>query len=141
MLSHQRWARLRGERFARGEPVHSFRGSTQSTPRHRHLLFSGLPLGGIEIKNAADEEADTRAAFRPFQTHQQQIPSLFVHNAILVVSDGLKARVGVVRAHIERFMPWLTIEACSTIPGAGLTRWDLWIGRADKNHRYDRRSS
>jgi type I site-specific restriction-modification system R (restriction) subunit len=42
------------------------------------IFVNGLPLGAIELKNAADEDADIWAAFHQFQTYQQQIPSLFV---------------------------------------------------------------
>jgi len=42
-------------------------------------FVNGLPLGVIELKNAADENADIWSAFNQFQTYKQQIPSLFVH--------------------------------------------------------------
>jgi type I restriction enzyme R subunit len=84
------------------------------------LFVNGLPLGVIELKNAADEDATIWSAFNQLQTYKQQIPSLFVFNEALVVSDGLSARVGTLTADRERFMPWRTIEgedlALATIP-------------------------
>jgi type I restriction enzyme R subunit len=84
------------------------------------IFINGLPLGVIELKNAADEDADIWTAFNQLQTYKQQIPSLFVHNAVLVISDGLEARIGTISADKERFMPWRTIEgeklAPATIP-------------------------
>src|SRR5258708_23324931 len=51
------------------------------------ILVNGLPLGVIELKNAADEDADIWAAFHQLQTYQDQIPSLFSYKAELVITD------------------------------------------------------
>jgi type I restriction enzyme, R subunit len=80
------------------------------------IFVNGLPLGVIELKNGADEQADTWTAFNQLQTYKQQIPSLFVHNAVLVVSDGLEARIGTISADKEWFMPWRTIEGETVAP-------------------------
>jgi type I restriction enzyme R subunit len=73
-------------------------------------FVNGIPLAVVELKNAADEKADIWSAFKQFQTYKHQIPSLFVHNAMLVISDGLEARIGTISADKERFMPWRTIS-------------------------------
>lgn len=70
------------------------------------LLVNGLPLVVMELKNAADENADVRAAFQQLQTYKQLIPSLFIHNAVLIVSDGWFARVGTISSEFPRFMEW-----------------------------------
>lgn len=84
------------------------------------IFVNGLPLGVIELKNPADENATIWSAFNQLQTYKQQIPSLFLYNAALIISDGLEARIGTLTADRERFMPWRTIEgeelASSTIP-------------------------
>ena len=80
------------------------------------IFINGLPLGVIELKNAADENADIWQAFEQFQTYKQQIPALFVHNAVLIISDGLEARIGTISADKERFMPWRTIEGETVAP-------------------------
>jgi type I restriction enzyme R subunit len=82
------------------------------------LFVNGLPLGVIELKNAADEQADIWAAFNQLQTYKQQIPSLFIHNAVLVISDGLETRIGTISADKERFMPWRTIEGETVAPAS-----------------------
>lgn len=74
------------------------------------LFVNGLPLAVIELKNAADDKATIWTAFNQLQTYKDQIPSLFNYNAILMVSDGLHARVGTLTANKEWFMPWRTIE-------------------------------
>ncbi len=82
------------------------------------LFVNGLPLGVIELKNAADEQADIWAAFNQLQSYKQQIPSLFIHNAVLVISDGLETRIGTISADKERFMPWRTIEGETVAPAS-----------------------
>jgi type I restriction enzyme R subunit len=74
------------------------------------LFVNGLPLAVIELKNPADENADVWRAFNQLQTYKQQIPSLFVYNAALLVSDGVQARVGTLTADREWFLPWRTVS-------------------------------
>jgi type I restriction enzyme R subunit len=74
------------------------------------LFVNGLPVGVIELKNAADENATIWTAFNQLQTYKIQIPSLFTFNEALVISDGVEARIGTLTANSEWFMPWRTIE-------------------------------
>jgi len=74
------------------------------------LFVNGLPLAVIELKNPASENATLRLAFNQLQTYKEQIPSLFVYNALLVISDGMQARFGTLTAGWDRFMPWRTID-------------------------------
>jgi len=79
------------------------------------LLVNGLPLVVIELKNAADENADIRAAFQQLQTYKQLIPSLFTWNALLIVSDGWFARVGALSSEFPRFMEWKTGDGVAIV--------------------------
>jgi len=72
------------------------------------LFVNGLPLGVIELKNAAGQNATIWSAFQQLQTYQAEVPSLFATNALLVASDGVEARVGAVGAGREWFKPWRT---------------------------------
>jgi type I restriction enzyme R subunit len=74
------------------------------------LFVNGLPLALVELKNAADEDATIWSAFHQLQTYKAEIPSLFVTNAVLVVSDGVEARVGTLTAGREWFKPWRTVS-------------------------------
>ncbi len=74
------------------------------------VFLNGLPLAVIELKNAADEEATIWGAYAQLQTYKAQIPSLLQYGAVLVVSDGLQARVGSLTANQEWFKVWRTIE-------------------------------
>ena len=73
------------------------------------VFVNGLPLGLIELKNAADPSATTRAAWQQLQTYKAELPSLFACNAVLAVSDGLEAQIGTLTAGKEWFKPWRTI--------------------------------
>ena len=73
------------------------------------VFVNGLPLGLIELKNAADENATIWTAYQQFQTYKDELPSLFACNAVLAVSDGLEARIGTLTAGREWFKPWRTI--------------------------------
>jgi type I restriction enzyme R subunit len=80
------------------------------------IFVNGLPLGVIELKNPADEQATIWSAFNQLQTYRNEIPSLFRFNELLIVSDGIEARVGSLTADRERFMPWRTIDGESLAP-------------------------
>jgi type I restriction enzyme R subunit len=82
------------------------------------IFVNGLPLGVIELKNAADENATIWSAFNQLQTYKEQIPALFAYNEVLVISDGLNARIGSLTAGREWFLPWKTIEGETTAPSS-----------------------
>jgi type I restriction enzyme R subunit len=89
----------------------------QHTRRPDVVLFiNGLPLAVVELKNAADENADVWSAFRQLQTYQAQIPSLFATNAVLMASDGTQARIGSLGAGREWFKPWRTVGGQADAP-------------------------
>ena len=77
------------------------------------LFVNGLPLAILELKNAADEQATIWSAFAQLQTYKAEIPSFFATNAVLVISDGVEARVGTLTAGREWFKPWRTIAGDS----------------------------
>jgi type I restriction enzyme R subunit len=74
------------------------------------LFVNGLPLAIIELKNPADEEATIWTAFQQLQTYKAELPTLFAFNELLVISDGLEARLGTLTAGREWFKPWRTIS-------------------------------
>jgi type I restriction enzyme, R subunit len=84
------------------------------------IFINGLPLGVIELKNAADEEATIWSAYAQLQTYKADIASLLHYNAALVVSDGLQARMGSVTANQEWFKVWRTIDGEHDAPKSAL---------------------
>ncbi len=47
--------------------------------------------------------------FEQLQTYKAEIPSLFATNALVVISDGVEARVGTLTSGWEWFKPWRTV--------------------------------
>ncbi len=84
------------------------------------VFVNGLPLGLIELKNAADENATIWSAYEQIQTYKAEIPSLLQYNAVLVVSDGLQARIGSLTASQEWFKVWRTIQGEADAPKSAL---------------------
>ena len=77
--------------------------------RH-HSFINGIPISLIELKNAVDEKATISNAYNQFQTYKKDIPIIFVYNEILVISDGIKTKVGTLTADKDRFMPWRSLD-------------------------------
>ncbi len=84
------------------------------------VFVNGLPLGLIELKNAADEDATIWSAYAQLQTYKAEIPTLLHYNAALVVSDGLQARMGSITANQEWFKVWRTIDGEGDAPKSAL---------------------
>ncbi len=101
------------------------------------VFINGLPISVIELKNPADEDADIWSAFNQLQTYKQQIPSLFTTNELLIISDGLDARVGSLTANREWFMPWKTIDGEGEAPPEMLQLEVLTNGLFEKNRLLD----
>jgi type I restriction enzyme R subunit len=74
------------------------------------VFVNGLPLAIVELKNLADASATIRDAFNQVQTYKAEIPSIFLYNQVLVISDGTGARAGTLTSDWERFMPWRTVD-------------------------------
>lgn len=74
------------------------------------LFVNGIPLVVIELKNAADENATIKSAFRQIETYKSVIPSLFTYNAFTIISDGLEARAGTISSGMSRFMAWKSAD-------------------------------
>ncbi len=74
------------------------------------LFLNGLPIAIIELKNPADEDATIWTAFQQLQTYKAELPTLFALNELLVISDGLEARLGTLTAGREWFKLWRTVS-------------------------------
>ena len=84
------------------------------------VFVNGLPLGLIELKNAADENATVWSAYAQLQTYKAEISTLVQYNAVLVLSDGLKALIGSITANQEWFKVWRTVDGEGDVPKAAL---------------------
>ena len=74
------------------------------------IFINGLPLVMIELKSPSRENTDSSEAYRQFRNNMQEIPSLFVYNAILVMSDMAETKAGTITASEDRFMKWKTVD-------------------------------
>jgi type I restriction enzyme R subunit len=101
------------------------------------VFVNGLPLGVIELKNPADEKATIRHAFNQLQTYKSDIPGLFIHNELLVISDGLEARGGTLTSGWDRFMPWRTIDGKEVAPRGSVELEVLLKGVFEKRRFLD----
>lgn len=92
--------------------VNQFTVQGTKQPRRPDLVcfINGIPIAVIELKNTASEQADIWSAFNQLKTYKAEISNLFVFNEVLVISDGLHARVGSLTADRERFLPWRALH-------------------------------
>ena len=81
------------------------------------LFVNGIPIVTIELKNPRDLNATLWKAYNQVQsTYKDQIPSMFVHNQIIVISDGTDAKVGTTTTPWSRFAVWKTIDGENIVP-------------------------
>ena len=99
------------------------------------LFVNGLPLGVIELKNPADEDATIWAAWQQLQTYKSELPTLFSMNEALVVSDGNEARVGTLTAGREWFKPWRTVTG-ETLADPLMTELQVMLAGAFEPGRF-----
>jgi type I restriction enzyme R subunit len=101
------------------------------------LFVNGLLLALIELKNAVAENATIWSAYQHFQTYRAELPTLFTFNELLVVSDGMEARIGSLTAGREWFKLWRTISG-STLAEPHLPELQVMIdGVFDKRRLLD----
>lgn len=74
------------------------------------LFVNGIPLVVIELKSPSREETDVSAAYRQLRNYMYEIPSLFVYNAICVMSDLSISKAGTITSGEDRFMEWKTTD-------------------------------
>lgn len=72
------------------------------------LFLNGLPVVLVELKSPSREETDVSEAYRQLRNYMQEIPSMFIYNAICVMSDQLTSRAGTITSGEDRFMEWKT---------------------------------
>ena len=74
------------------------------------LFVNGLPLVLMELKSPSREETDVSEAYRQIQNYKHEIPSMFIYNAICVMSDLLTSKAGTITSDETRFMEWKTVD-------------------------------
>lgn len=100
-----------------------------ATPTHNHFLcvrelwvrgdlyrrradivgfVNGVPLLFMELKNVSKNLRD--AFDRNLKDYRDTVPHLFHHNAIIVLSNGVDAKLGAVSGAFEHFHEWKRLE-------------------------------
>ena len=74
------------------------------------LFINGLPLVLMELKYPSREETDASEAYRQIQNYKHEIPSMFIYNAICVMSDLAISKAGTITSDETRFMEWKTVD-------------------------------
>ena len=82
----------------------------------------------LELKSAVSEGATLQDAFQQVQNYTRQLPTLFAYYGLVVISDGLVARVGTLTSNWERFAPWRTVDG----RGMCASSWSLQNDDVDK---------
>ena len=72
------------------------------------LFLNGLPVVIMELKSPSREETDASEAYRQLKNYMHEIPSMFIYNAICVMSDQLTSKAGTITSDETRFMAWKT---------------------------------
>ena len=72
------------------------------------LFLNGLQIVLMELKSPSREETDASEAYRQLRNYMQEIPSMFIYNAICVMSDQLISKAGTITSGEDRFMEWKT---------------------------------
>lgn len=101
------------------------------------VFVNGLPLGLLELKNAADPNATLKKAWNQLQTYKRDMPGLCSYNEVMVISDGLEARAGTLSSDWERFMPWRTVTGETLAPKGSPELETLVKGVFDKQRFLD----
>ncbi len=72
------------------------------------LFLNGLPVVIAELKSPSNDETDNHDAYLQLRNYMQEIPSMFIYNAICVISDMLHSKAGTITSGEDRFMEWKT---------------------------------
>lgn len=74
------------------------------------LFLNGLPVVIVELKSPSREETDASEAYLQLRNYMKEIPSMFIYNAICVMSDHLTSKAGTITSGEDRFMEWKTVD-------------------------------
>lgn len=74
------------------------------------IFLNGLPVAVFELKSPSREETDASEAYLQLRNYMYDIPSLFIYNAVLVMSDQLTSKAGTITSGEDRFMEWKTTD-------------------------------
>lgn len=74
------------------------------------IFLNGMPIVLIELKSPSREETNSSEAYRQIRNYMKEIPSMFIYNAICVLSDQLVSKAGTITSGENRYMEWKTVD-------------------------------
>lgn len=74
------------------------------------IFLNGMPTVLIELKSPSREETNSSEAYRQIRNYMKEIPSMFIYNAICVLSDQLISKAGTITSGENRYMEWKTVD-------------------------------
>ncbi len=74
------------------------------------VFLNGLPVVVMELKSSSREGVDVHDAYLQIRNYLKDIPSMFIYNAICVISDQLISAAGTITSGEDRFMEWKTVD-------------------------------
>ena len=78
------------------------------------VFLNGLPIVIMELKSPARQETDASEAYTQLRNYMHDIPSMFIYNAFLVMSDLLISKAGTITSGEDRFMEWKSKDGVYT---------------------------
>ncbi len=85
------------------------------------IYVNGMPLVVFEFKSTTREEATIFDAYEQIAVrYKRDIPSLFVYNALCVISDGVNSKMGSFFAPYEYYYAWRKVTGDEEIEGEGI---------------------
>ena len=111
------WRDASGNDFLIGRQVW-FQGELYKRRADLVGFVNGIPFVLIELKGPGENVKD--AFENNIRSYRNDIPQVFVHNAVVVISNGMEAKVGATHAPYEHFVDWKKAEREDELPAAGL---------------------
>jgi type I restriction enzyme R subunit len=85
------------------------------------IYVNGLPLVVFEFKSTTREEATIYDAYEQIAVrYKRDIPTLFVYNALCVISDGVNSKMGSFFAPYEYYYAWRKVTGDEEIDSEGI---------------------
>lgn len=86
------------------------------------IYVNGLPLVVFEFKSTTREEATIFDAYEQIAVrYKRDIPSLFVYNALCVISDGVNSKMGSFFSPYEYYYAWRKVTGDEAIESEGIS--------------------
>lgn len=79
------------------------------------LFINGMPLVLCELKSPSKDEVNAENAYNQIRNYMQDIPSMFIYNAICVISDLTTNKAGTITSGLDRFMAWKSKDGTETV--------------------------